>query len=168
MVKLSVKSKEMIMQKRKTNWYHFWLGILPSIILSAMLVWSISYLQEKLHRFNIDNAPTTEYFEYKKTEFVRVDGKSLVFKSTSKIKQSYPMLWNDILRCKDGSEYRFTSVQNATATSPTVKTTFKTTNWDYNEPFPLGKTCYLKSTIMMDVEGVLKRQIIQTEDFVIN
>ena len=143
------------MQKRKTNWYHFWLGILPSIILSAMLVWSISYLQEKLHR-------------YKKTEFVRIDGKSLVFKSTSKIKQSYPILWNDILRCKDGSEYRFTSVQNATATSPTVKTTFKTTNWDYNEPFPLGKTCYLKSTIMMDVEGVLKRQIIQTEDFVIN
>ena len=99
MVKLSVKSKEMTMKKRKTNWYHFGLGILPSIILSAMLVWSISYLQEKLHRLNIDNAPTTEYFEYKKTEFVRVDGKSLVFKSTSKIKQSYPIFWNDILRC---------------------------------------------------------------------
>jgi hypothetical protein len=44
----------------------------------------------------------------------------------------------------------------------------KLLDWDYNEPFPLGKTCYLKSTIMMDVEGTLKRQIIQTEDFVIN
>lgn len=156
------------MSKRKTNWEYFIVGIIPSIIVSALLVGSLDFFKNKYDRYILDNAPTSEFFEYKSVEFVKRDGDILVFESNSIVRRSYPTLWNDILRCKDGSEYKFTSVQNTSSSAPKLRSEFKAIRWDYSEPFPIGKTCYLDSTIRMDVDGIVKSQQVESKPFDIN
>lgn len=153
------------MAKRKTNWQHFAMGIIPSIIISAMLVGSLDFLKNKYDRFILDNSPTSQFFEYKSVEFVKRDGDMLVFESNSIVRRSYPTLWNDILRCEDDTEFKFSSVQNTTSAAPKVRTEFKAIRWDYSEPFPIGKTCYLESTIKMDVDGIVKTQKLDSKPF---
>ncbi len=153
------------MTKRKTNWRNFGLGIIPSIIIAALFMWSLNFFQEKYHRAVIDNAPVSNYFDYQSVQFVAVEDGALIFETRSRILQNFPILWNDILRCSNGGEYRLVSTQLTSTTSPVVKISYKTTQWNYNEPFPYGQKCYVKSIIRMDVEGIVKKQEIETPEF---
>ncbi len=148
---------------RRTNLKHFLIGFPLAFFIGALGLWSF----ERLDRLRIDLSKRTDYFDYSSIEYVRTDRNSLIFKSTSLVKRDYPIFWNDILRCEDGKDYRVVSVQNTNSETPSVRTTYEAKIWTYSEPFPFGKTCYLDSTISMDVKGIIKRQEILSEPFVI-
>jgi hypothetical protein len=149
---------------KKTNWKHFLIGF--PIVFALLLGAQFGY--ERLDRLIIDLRPATSYFEYKSIEFVSVeDDKSLVFASTSLYKVSYPTFWNDILRCSDGTTFRFYSVQDTSAASLAPRLEYRKTEWNYNQPFPYGRTCYLDSTVSMSVKGIIKKQKITSPEFII-
>lgn len=115
----------------------------------------------------IEAAPRNAYFDYKEVEFVEREADSLILASTSVFHAQYPVYWNDVLRCQSGEEYVFYSVQNTSSDQPNTRQDYRTIKWHYNEPFPEGKTCYIESTITMDVEGHSKRQKINSAAFLI-
>lgn len=115
----------------------------------------------------VEATPRNAYFDYKEVEFVEREADSLIFASTSVFNQQYPVYWNDVLRCQNGKEYSFYSVQNTSSDQPNTRQDYRTIKWNYNEPFPEGKTCTLESTITMDVNGHSKRQKINSEAFLI-
>lgn len=110
-------------------------------------------------------SPRSDYFDYQKIEYVKHENNSLIFASTSVFKQSYPTEWNDIIRCNDGEKYSFYSNQDTKSASPVVRTDYKKMEWNYNKPFPLGKTCYLESTITLTAQGHAKVQKIFSDKF---
>lgn len=134
-------------------------------ILIAGIILQASYV--RIDRLFIDLAPESKYFEYLSVEFVEKDENALIFASTSVIKESYPIFWNDILRCQDGKDYRFFSVQNSNSTAPEKRVQFREVYWNYNEPFPIGRTCILESTITMDIKGITKTSKIISNPFTV-
>lgn len=111
--------------------------------------------------------PREAFFDYQNIEYVKRDAakKALIFKSTSIIYQSYPIWWDDILRCLDGEEYHFVSSQNTNDAKPSTRSDYRTLPWDYSKEFPTGQTCYLESTITMKVGDHDKVQVFIGDEF---
>lgn len=110
-------------------------------------------------------ATADNFFDYKSVEFVKQEDTALIFASTRVSKASYPVLWNDILKCGDGTTYRFYSSQGSRDNEPKVFVDYRTVTWDYVEPFPRGKVCKLESQITMDVRGYGKSQEVVSKPF---
>lgn len=112
--------------------------------------------------------PATDFFNYESVEFVKVDGNSLVFASTRIVKDTYPFVWNDVLFCDDGREYRFYSNQESKTQNPELALEYRTVQWNYQSAIPKGRECYLESQITMTVRGYPKKQVVESEKFYLN
>lgn len=143
----------------------FIVGFVAIFVLGSL----ISFGVERTNRLIIDLRPVSYYFDYEGIEYVDVEEEeALVFVSTSIVKKKYPMFWNDVLQCSNGETFTFFSSQNTASEQPEIRSEYRRMLWNYNEPFPRGKTCILFSTIVMHVDGITKRQTVQTNEFKIN
>lgn len=148
--------------KRPTLQMLFGFVLVLSILVLGNTIFKIGedYYNKQLAR--------TEYFDIKSVEYVKHEGDSLVFLNTAIIKRSLPMTMNDILRCEDGSHYVFYSNQNRSDATPEISDRYQSLEWNYNEPFPTGKKCYLEKTIVMTAPGGHpKSQQIKSSEFVV-
>jgi len=109
--------------------------------------------------------PASDFFNYESVEYVKTDGNTLVFASNRIIKRSSPIDWNDVLFCDDGEEYHFYSNQESGSDNPKLALDYRTVTWNYTEPIPMGRSCYLESQITMTVKGYPKKQVITGDNF---
>lgn len=93
--------------------------------------------------------PYTDFFNYRSVSYIERDGESLVFASTRIVKRADPIVWVDVLFCDNGRSYRFYSSQPSESNEPKLATEYRTVEWGYNSPFPIGRTCYLESQVTM-------------------
>jgi hypothetical protein len=141
--------------------YEWILGFIILFVMMLLTKTTVTLIEDLIVRVS----PRSSYFDYQKIEYVKHDNSSLIFASTSIFKQSYPTEWNDIIRCNDGEQYSFYSNQDTKSASLVVRTDYRKVEWNYNKPFPLGKNCYLESTITMTVHGHAKVQKIFSDKF---
>lgn len=132
------------------------LFLLVLIINIAFVLGKASF--EATNEFITSITPRESYFDYQNISYKERRGNSLVFVSTRIIKRDYPLLWNDTLYCNDGNTYEFFSRQETSQPKPSIESEYKQIQWQYHEEAPIGKECYLVSTIIMTVNGQPKIQ----------
>lgn len=149
------------------SWFRTAFGSLVAFLAIGLIFTVIKLSIHEVYDIYLYLSPRTNFFDYQKVAYVKhdQDQDTLIFTSTSVIKQSYPIKWNDILRCSDGEDYHFTSSLDNSEAKPVTRQEYRTLPWNYNEPFPVGQTCYLESTITMNVEGHDKTQVYIGEKF---
>lgn len=143
---------------------HFVLGWVVLFLVLSAVVTLFDVAKDRYQLWTLRRADASEFFLYQSIDYVETTPDYLVFKSTSIVRQSHPIFWNDILRCAptDGP-LRFYSVQNTNWDSPVVKEDFSSTQWNYLDRKPRnGTPCVLESTITMYINDIPKVQKLET------
>lgn len=143
---------------------HFVLGWVVLFLVLSAVVTLFDVAKDRYQLWTLRRADASEFFLYQGIEYVETTPDHIVFNSTSLVRQSHPMFWNDIIRCSvDGKPLRFYSVQNTNWDSPVIKEDFTTTLWNYSERRPVdGTPCILESTITMYINDIPKVQKLET------
>ena len=143
------------------------LQFLLGFVLVLGIIWGSFGIYTLGVNFYYKTQPRENFFDYQKVEYVKRDGNSLVFASTRIVKHQARIAWNDILHCNNGERYTFFSNYETSTNLEKLATDYKTVEWDYQKPFPVGRECYLESQITMTVHGNPKTQRVESEKFTI-